>query len=62
MAAREGLKAVAKTIRALGAFSAAFFAWSAFDAGADWKEFFFTTAGFLGVAWMIAWVIDKFAE
>ncbi len=62
MAARERLKAVAKTIHALGAFSAAFFAWSAFDAGADWKEFSLVTAGVLGVSWALAWSIDKFAN
>ncbi len=60
--ARQGLKAVAKAIRAFGAFSAAFFAWSAFDAGGSWKDFFLVTAGFLGVAWTVAWIIDRFAE
>lgn len=62
MASREGLRAIAKTIRAAGAFSAAFFAWSAFDADANWKDFLLVTAGFLGVSWTIAWIIDKLAE
>lgn len=62
MAERQGLKAVAKAIRAMGAFSAAFFAWSALDANADWKEFSLLTAGFLGVAWTVAWIVDRFAE
>lgn len=62
MAAKEGLRAIAKTIRAMGAFSAAFFAWSAFDANANWRDFFLLTAAFLGGSWMVAWIIDKFAE
>jgi hypothetical protein len=62
MAAREGLRTIAKMIRAVGAFSAAFFAWSAFDADANWKNFFLLTVGFLGVSWTIAWVLDKLAE
>ncbi len=62
MAAKEGLRAIAKTVRAVGAFSAAFLAWSAFDAGGSWKDFFLVTVGFLGGALVIAWIIDRFAE
>lgn len=62
MAANEGLRAIAKTVRAVGAFSAAFFAWSTFDAGGSWRDFAVVTAGFLGGALAIAWIIDRFAE
>lgn len=63
MALRDRLRAIAKTIRAFGAFSAAFFAWMVFD-GSDpnYKDFFLVTAALLGLSWMIAWIIDKFAE
>lgn len=63
MALRDGLRAVAKTIRAAGAFSAAFFAWMTFDGGdPNYKDFFLVTAAILGLSWTAAWIIDKFAE
>lgn len=61
MAFRDGLKAIAKTIRAAGAFSVAFFAWMVFDGSEpNYKDFFLVTAAILGLSWQERWLCQLF--